>query len=79
MTRRIEWPRPIEADLGELLRDHLASFMHTPVEVLGYPRQANEYDIHIDRLVIEAGRACFTEKTVVLDNFCVPHAISTPL
>jgi anthranilate 1,2-dioxygenase large subunit len=31
---------PIEAYLGELLRDHLASFMHKPVEVLGYQRQA---------------------------------------
>ena len=28
---------------------------------------------------IEAGQARFADKTVVLDNFCVPHAISTPL
>jgi 3-phenylpropionate/cinnamic acid dioxygenase small subunit len=34
---------------------------------------------YIDRLLIEGGRARFEDKTVVLDNFCVPHAISTPL
>lgn len=31
---------PIESYLGALLCDHLASFLHKPVEILGYQRQA---------------------------------------
>lgn len=31
---------PIESYLGPLLREHLGSFLHKPVEILGYQRQA---------------------------------------
>ena len=43
--------------------------------------QASLYAVgrYIDRIEMTDSGARFKDKTVVLDNFCVPHAISTPL
>lgn len=34
---------------------------------------------YLDEIVFVDGRARFKAKTVIMDNSCVPHAISTPL
>lgn len=35
--------------------------------------------VYLDEIVLVAGQPRFKSKTVIMDNSCVPHAISTPL